>query len=349
MKNRKITMADVAKKAGVAPATVARVIYGNGYVAADKRKIIEKALKDTGYRPNVMARGLRTSRSNTLGLVVSEGRLNAFHPYIAHEVQLEALKHGYTVLTLNNNANADLEKMGVQRFLDQHVDAVIFCAAVDAANVRLCNKARVPIVQIEREIAGVGSFVLVDPQPGMTEAVSHLAALGHKHIAYIGGRIDATLSEKPQGQSVEALRLAAFERAMQQVNLTVDSNHILLGDYYAARSESPSGYAMMKKLLLAKPKPTAVIAGADLLAAGALQAIGDLELSVPGDISLIGYDDTMAEVLTPPLTTIAQPILDLGQTAVLLAMEAIKTPERLPDTKVFATRLILRNSTGRPR
>ena len=92
-------MSDVAKKAGVAPATVARVIYGNGYVAADKRKIIEKALKDTGYRPNVMARGLRTSRSNTLGLVVSEGRLNAFHPYIAHEVQLEALKHGYTVLT----------------------------------------------------------------------------------------------------------------------------------------------------------------------------------------------------------------------------------------------------------
>ena len=230
MKSRKITMSDVAKKAGVAPATVARVIYGNGYVAADKRKIIEKALKDTGYRPNVMARALRTSRSNTLGLVVSEGRLNAFHPYIAHEVQLEALKHGYTVLTLNNNSDAEVERMGVQRFLDQHVDAIIFCAAVDAANVRLCNKARVPIVQIEREIAAVGSFVLVDPQPGMTEAISHLATLGHKCIAYIGGRIDATVSEKPNGQSVEALRLAAFERAMQEMNLTIDSNHILLGD-----------------------------------------------------------------------------------------------------------------------
>ena len=101
----------------------------------------------------------------------------------------------------------------------------------------LCNKAKVPTVQIEHEIAAVGSFALVDPQPGLTEAISHLTTLGHKRVAYIGSLIDATAIEKRNGQSVEAFRLAAFERAMQEANLTVDSNHILLGDYCAARAK----------------------------------------------------------------------------------------------------------------
>ena len=144
--------------------------------------------------------------------------------------------------------------------------------------MRLCNKAKVPTVQIEHEIAAVGSFVLVDPQPGMTEAVFHLAELGHQRIAHIGGRFDANQAEKPNGQSVEALRIAAFERTMQEANLTVDSNHILRGDYCAAGAKRQSVYSMMKSLLTSKPLPTAVIIGVDLLAVGILQATGELDL-----------------------------------------------------------------------
>src|SRR5260221_574691 len=122
MKSSKATMSDVARRAGVSAATVARVLYKNGYVKDETRQAVEAAVEVTGYRPNMVARGLRTSRSFTLGLVVSESRLSAFHPAVAHVVQLEALKRGYTVLTLNNQADATMEASGVKRFLDHHVD-----------------------------------------------------------------------------------------------------------------------------------------------------------------------------------------------------------------------------------
>ena len=349
MKSGKATMADVAKRAGVSPATVARVLYSNGYVIAEKRAVVEAAVQEIGYRPNVMARGLRTAKSFTLGLVVSESRLNAFHPYVAHQVQVEALKHGYTVLTLNNNASAAVEKEGVQRFLDQHVDAIIFCAAVDSANVRLAARTGIPIVQIEREVAGIGSFALVDAEVGMTEAVQHLHELGHERIAFIGGSLDTHKIEKAEDESVEAIRLQCFENAMAAVGLTVPKGFTLLGPYYAENSERQTGHTLMRTLLSKRRPPTAVIAGADLLAAGALQAITEAGLTVPDDISVIGYDDTMAEVLNPPLSSIAQPIIELSQAAVTLAMEAIANSGVITQTHVFPTRLVHRASTAVPR
>lgn len=349
MKLAKATMADVARLAGVSAATVARVLYSNGYVNAQTRAVVEAAIIDTGYRPNVMARALRTARSFTIGLVVSESRLNAFHPYVAHEVQLEALKHGYTVLTLNNRQSPAIEHAGVQRFLDQHVDAIVFCAAIDPDNVRATSAAGIPTVQIERRIADLGSMVLVDPQPGMGAAVNHLAELGHRRIAYIGGDLSICHREEPDGQSVEALRLQSFERAMDAVGLPVPDGFIHLGPYYAENSARQPGYVHMRKLLDAPDPPTAVIAGADLLAAGALQAIAERGLSVPRDISLIGFDNTMAEVLTPPLTSIAQPIVQLGHRAVALALDAINAPDAPPRIETFATYLVLRQSTAAPR
>jgi LacI family transcriptional regulator len=349
MKSAKPTMSDVAKRAGVSPATVARVIYSNGYVTTEKREIIEAAVREIGYRPNVMARGLRTARSFTLGLVVGESRLNAFHPYIAHQVQLEALKHGYTVLTLNNNDDARAERQGVQRFLDQHVDAIIFCAAIDPSNVRLAANARVPIVQIEREIASVGNMVMVDARVGMIEAVTHLHQLGHSRIAFIGGRLDFRPMEKSESESVEFRRLQFFKEAMESFGLAVPEEYILTGPYYAENSERQTGYKLMRSLLAESPTPTAVIAGADLLAAGALQAIAEADLKVPRDISIIGYDDTMAEILTPPLTSIAQPIKELGRNAVELAVSAIEK-ETFPDTtRTYPTNLVVRSSTAEPR
>lgn len=349
MKSAKPTMGDVAKRAGVSPATVARVIYSNGYVASAKREIIEAAVREIGYRPNVMARGLRTARSFTLGLVVSESRLNAFHPYVAHQVQLEALKHGYTVLTLNNNDDPRVEKLGVQRFLDQHVDAIIFCAAFDPQNVRLATSAQVPVVQIEREIASVGNMVMVDARVGMVEAVTHLHELGHSRIAFIGGRLGVRPVEKPHNESVEFRRQQFFKDAMESFGLDVPTSYLLTGPYYAENSERQTGYTLMRRLLSETPAPTAVIAGADLLAAGALQAIAEADLKVPRDISVIGYDDTMAEVLTPPLTSIAQPIHKLGRSAIELVVKAIEA-EAFTDTReTHPTHLVTRASTGAPR
>ena len=347
-KPAKATMTDVAARAGVSPATVARVLYENGYVSARKRAIVRAALDETGYRPNVMARALRTAKSFTLGLVVSEGRLNAFHPYIAHEVQLEALKNDYTVLTLNVGANEDIERKGVQRFIDQHVDAVIFCAAMSPASVRLIADAGVPTVQIERKSAEVGNFSLVDPTEGMRQAIGHLRKLGHTRIAYIGGDAGRARLENKKAKSVEMQRVDAFRREMRSVHLVTPPDYVRSGPYYIEHADRQPGCTMMRELLDLSDIPSAVVVGSDLLAAGALQAIHEKGLRVPEDISVIGYDDTMAEVLTPPLSSIAQPIADLGRNAVTLALEAIINPAAPARSLVAATKLVVRQSTASP-
>lgn len=340
----KATLADVARRAGVSPATVARVLHANGYVSKRNRARVEAAIVDVGYRPNMAARALRTKRSYTIGMVVSQSHLNAFHPHVAHEVQIEALKHGYTVLSINNKTGDEVERQGVQRFLDQHVDAVIFCSATSPDTVHLVEQSGVPSVQIEREVAIGGSLVLADPLPGMEEAVRHLQSLGHNRIAYMGGDFNIGQSERQREESVEAQRLAAFRQAMAGAGLVVDDGLVRLGRYYVGGEELPGHRHMVE--LLKGDRPTAVIAGADLLAAGAIQAIREAGLDVPRDISVVGYDNIIAELLTPPLTSISQPIVQFGQAAVALALEAITEPGKPRETRTFPTRLVLRQSTA---
>lgn len=343
----KATMSDVARRAGVSAATVARVLYNNGYVKQETRTAVKTAVQETGYRPNMMARGLRTSRSYTLGLVVSESGLNAFHPAVAHAVQFEALRQGYTVLTLNNNADTEVEAVGVHRFLEHHVDAVIFCSAIDPTNVRLIADNGIPTVQVERRIANVGGIVTVDAHDGMREAIDHLHALGHRRFAYLGGQADSRRMEGRPEDAIEAVRERLFRENLQRHGIEVRPDHILSGPYYdGSKPVRQPGHGLMKQILASPERPTAVVCGSDLLAAAALQAISEAGLRVPQDISIIGYDDSMAEILTPALTSIAQPIDELGERAVIMALELIQAPIREPRTLSTKTKLVLRESTG---
>jgi DNA-binding LacI/PurR family transcriptional regulator len=341
----KATMADVARRAGVSPSTVARALYSNGYVIEEKRRMVREAVLATGYRPNVVARGLRTSRSFTVGLVLSNATINPFFSHIAHAVQIEAVQHGYSVLSFAHNSNSVAEREGTLRLLDQHVDGMIFCNAFDAENIRLLDEANVPVVQIERAVIPVGRFALVDCSVGLNEAVVHLKSLGHRLIGYIGGR--PGLHGVPATRSVEADRLAKLRAALRSADLRVDEHMFCLGDYYGEAVDSPlQGYVHAVKLLAMPIAPTAIITGSDLLAAGALQAVAEKGLRVPDDISIVGYDDSIATLLAPPLTTIAQPIVDLGRAALRLLLGAIKAPDATPRSECFPTRLVVRKSTG---
>ncbi|MGO7860149.1 LacI family DNA-binding transcriptional regulator [Rhizobium leguminosarum] len=345
----KATMADVASRAGVSAATVARVIYKNGYVKKDTREAVEAAVAETGYSPNKMARGLRTSRSFTLGMVVSESRLNAFHPAIAHVVQIEALRNGYTVLTLNNHADPAMETAGVRSFLDHHVDAIIFCSAIDPANVRLVASSGIPTVQVERPIADIGGVVTVDAEQGMRDAVDHLQGLGHRIFAYIGGEVDTSRVEAPKYLGIEVVRERLFRESLARHAITIDEAYILSAPYYDdGRPPRQPGHTLMRRLLALNPRPTAVVCGSDLLAASALQAISEAGLSVPHDISIIGYDDSVAEILTPALSSIAQPIEEMGKKAVTLALQSIDDPTLGDQTMSTSTSLVVRESTAKP-
>lgn len=269
---------------------------------------------------------------------------------MARAVQLEALEHGYTVLTLNNGGSKEIEQQGVQRFLDQHVDAVIFCAALDPDNVRAIADSGTPLVQIERESLKAGGFSLVDPTPGMAEAIGYLRGLGHARIAYVGGEPPPWRLASPKAKSVEIQRVECFRRSMKSAGLDAPDELVRLGPYYIKGADRQPGRTMMHEVLALRDRPTAVIVGSDLLAAaGALQAFHESGVLVPEDMSVIGYDDTMADILTPPLTCIAQPIAELGRNAVMLALQAIAEPGAPARRIVAPTRFVVRHSVARPR
>lgn len=340
------TMANVAEMAGVSTATVRRVIYEDGYVKTSTRDAVLDAVRKTSYRPNLFARGLRTHRSHVLAFV-SENELNPFFMKVAKEVQSQALARGYTVLMLNHNGSAAVENAGVEQFIDQRVAAVIFCAAASPDTVKRVAAAGIRVVQVEREVARLGHTALVGARRGIRQAVDHLAELGHSRIAYVGGAPIPNRSEIPIEETNESLRLAAFRETMSDHGLDLPAAFVKLGGYYDKSTFSPlDGRKMMEALLAEKPKPTAVIVGSDFIAAGALQATHGAGLRVPDDISIIGYDDSMANILTPPLTSIAQPMEELGRFAVVTSI----SPE--PDVEagqtVFDTHLVIRSSTAAP-
>lgn len=347
MKPNKATMANVASKAGVSAATVARVIYKNGYVKEETRRLVEAAVKVTGYSPSLVARSLRTSRSFTLGLVLNESQLNTFPMAVAQAVQLEALKHGYTVLGLNNQRDADLEDQGVRRLLDHHVDAIIFCTAVDPSSVRMVENQGTPTVQVERIAAQVGSVVSVDPSQGMQQAVDHLVSLGHRSFAFFGGEKPSKFSEGAPEELVETLRERFFLENLARHGIQIQPERLKRTPYYIdGKPKHQPAYFLIDEILRLDPRPTALICGSDLLAAAALQGLHDAGVRVPDDMSVVGFDDTLADILTPSLSSIAQPVAELGKLAVRLAMDAIDNPGQDGKRNVVPTTFVQRNSTG---
>jgi DNA-binding LacI/PurR family transcriptional regulator len=345
-----MTLEEVARRAGVSTATVARVIHSNGYVAEETRERVEAVLKATGYRPNAMARGLRKQRSFTFGHMLVEITYNPFYAHVARSVESAALAAGYKTFSYNHNQNAEIERIGVERFIERRVDAMLLTYAVDAANVELLRAAGIPIVQIERERTLGTHSVLVDSAVGINQAMRHLFDLGHRRIAFVGG--DPELYPHPglRPRSVEEQRLEAYLEALRNAGISPDPDLVRLGLYFnfADSGSGVEGYLHTQALLKLRHPPTAILAGCDVLAVGVLQALYEAHLRVPNDVSVIGFDDTIAMRLAPPLTSVAQPMAELGREAVRLALTAIDVPDSRPATVTLPTKLIIRKSTGSP-
>jgi DNA-binding LacI/PurR family transcriptional regulator len=344
------TLEAVARKAGVSTATVARVIHSNGYVAPETRSSVEAVLRETGYRPNALARGLRKQRSFTLGHLLVEITGNPFFAHVARSVEAAAIAAGYKIFNFSHNQDAELERVGAERLIERRVDAMLLTYAVNAENVAMMRASGVPIVQIEREQMLGTHAVLVDNTAGVMEAVRHLVELGHRRIAFVGG--DPVLHPYPRfrGRTVEEERLESYVEALRLAGISPNRELIRLGHYF--RYDDPDsayeGYHHTRALLALRDRPTAILAGCDLLATGILQALYEARLRVPDDVSVIGYDDTLAIRLSPPLSSVAQPMTELGREAVRLALAAIEAPAMEPTTVTLPTRLVLRQSTGAP-
>ncbi|MBZ9938941.1 LacI family transcriptional regulator [Mesorhizobium sp. BR1-1-16] len=347
MKQKAITLLDVAREAGVSRATVARVLNATGYVGEETRIKVEAAARATGYRPNVMARSLRTHRSFTIGHILLEITTNPFFAHVARAVEGEALGNGYKAFLFNHHGNKDDERFGVERFIERQVDAVIFTYPIDSDSIALLRAAEMPVVQIERQQTADTDAVLVDNPLGVELAMRHLIELGHRRIAFIGGDPALYPYSGVQPRSIEEERLDTYVACLRFAGISVDPDLIRLGRYvHIDGGSNIEGYRHAQALLALRDPPTAIFAACDILAAGVFRAAYEARLRIPDDLSVVGFDDTLGAHLAPRLTSVAQPMAELGLTAFQLALGAIENKGLAPRVVTLAPHLVIRESTG---
>lgn len=328
------TLRDVAQLVGVSPATVSRVLNGYPHISEDVRQNVLEAIDRLGYRPNRVAQRLRAARSNLVGLIVTD-ITNPFFNLIMSSVETVFFERGFSVLMSNTNADPQKEIDYLRIMENEEIAGLIIAPTSENASrvIELAERG-LPVVVIDRRMDNKHvDSVLSNNVEGAYSAVSHLITLGHHRIAHIGGPHHLTSGRE---------RYEGYHRAMQDAHLVVEPGWIRTGDH---RHES--GYECVQSLLDLSPIPTAIFVSNNMMTLGALNAIHDRGIRVPEEIAVVGFDDMPWSIsLNPPLTTVAQPILQIGYEAASLLLERINQPGLAARTVVLETHLVVRASCG---
>ncbi|MFC4454585.1 LacI family DNA-binding transcriptional regulator [Deinococcus sonorensis] len=329
-------LAAVAKLAQVSPATASRALHRPEMVARETRERVEQAAEQLGYRPNQLARSLRTRDSRTLALVVTD-ILNPFSATIAKAVQDTADQSGHNLFLFNSDEEPDKERRALET-LRGHLPQGLIVVPTPGARENLELVPDLPVIELDRASGRPGAYtVMVDNRGGAYQAVRHLLDLGHTRIGMIVGRRNISTAQE---------RYEGYCQALDEAGLPYQEALVLPGNH---REEDGRQAATQ---LLSQPagvRPTALFVGNNEMTVGAVLAARQLQLSLPGDLSVVGFDDSRwARTTTPSITVIAQPTYQLGQLAcqrLIQLMSGVAPPEahtRLPTT------LIVRESTGPP-
>jgi LacI family transcriptional regulator len=332
-----LTIEHIASLAQVSRSTVSRVLNNHPGVRSTVRQRVQQIIHEHNYAPQAAARSLASSRTSTIGVLIPRSAaVSLADPFIASMIQalFEACaQQGYFGLLAM--LTADMEPGFYDRILrSRHFDGVImFSSDIDDPILPLLIKDGGPLVLIGRHPYFVNvPSVDVENREGAREAVAHLIRLGHRRIGVINGQL--------QMEAAQARR-DGYKQALLEAGIAIESELMVEGDY-----SEPTAYAAMLKLLDLAPPPTAVFAASDTMAIGALRAIRDRGMRVPEDVALIGYDDLpLAAHATPPLTSVNQPVSDMGAHAVRLLVEQIRDEEPGGSVRLPA-RLVVRESCG---
>lgn len=333
---RTISIKDIARVARVSHSTVSRALHGSQQVSTETAARIRKIAEDAGYRASAAARSLVVGRSNTIGVVVT----NIADPFVSGVVSgIEdmAEKHGYSVFLANSNAEPEREVRVVRSFEERRVDGIIVTSSrVGALYVPLMERMRVPVVLLNNQHPSeFAHSVLIDNLGASMEATRHLIQLGHKRIAYLGDRL---------GHQSDTERLEGYRRALESAGIQFLSDLVVLGD---GRPEG--GEVAMERLLGLPNPPTAVFCYNDMSALGAMRRIRTHGLRVPDDISVVGFDDLyISQYLEPPLTTVRQPMRQMGRMAMETLLHIFDGPYSTHNLRVEG-QLIVRQSTASPK
>ncbi|GCE15295.1 LacI family DNA-binding transcriptional regulator [Tengunoibacter tsumagoiensis] len=350
MQRKRVTQKDVAAVAGVSTATVMRVLYEQGYVAEETRKVVEEAIQRTGYHVNAVARSLRHQRTTSIGHILHSLVPNPFFAGVALGVEEEASRWGWKLLMISVRDDERRERLGVETFIQQQVDAIIFTTPISEENVQVALDAGIFVVQVERPTTIPTPSVIVDNYTGAIQAMEHLIALGHKRIAYIGIDPELLRAQHHFGRYVEEERLKGYLDSLHKHQIPLNKRFLDLGAHSSFNRTIPLTLSQsLRDMIVHAERPTAIFASTDTLAAHVLQQLHDYRLRVPDDISIISFDDTYAPYLTPPLTTVAQPMMEIGKAAVHLILDHFQEEPSALDAfqqKKLATHLVVRSSTA---
>lgn len=329
------TIYDIARRLGIAPSTVSRAMSGTGYVSAGLRERIVQTAKEMKYHPNQLARGLSRKQSLTIGLAVPD-IANPFFAAMSRAVEDVANKNDYNVILCNTDGDPVKEKAYVQLLRSKKVDGVVFVSARGVKkNVMPLLDEGIPVVISDRKMPVKADHVYVDNVQGGYLICKHVLSEGHRLIGLV---------TSPKYISSGIDKLAGCKKALAEHGIELDERYICKDREFTQQA----GYRMTKRLLRLSRPPTAVMCWNDILAVGAIQAMNEESIKIPQDIALTGYDDSFFAAFTHPgLTTVSQPVYEMGLIACQLLIERITDKDRPTRSVILSPKLIIRESSRR--
>lgn len=330
------TIYDVAREAGVSMATVSRVVNGNPNVKPATRKKVMEAIERLGYRPNAVARGLASKKTTTVGVIIPDIS-NIFFAELARGIEDIATMYKYNIILCNSDQNKDKEIRLINTLLEKQVDGIVFMGSqITEEHVQQFKNTDVPVVLAatldeNREIPSVN----IDYEQAVFDAITSLIERGHKKIGMLSG----PLEDPVNGYK----KFVGYRNALEEAGIDFTESLVKIGDY-----TYDSGIEAMNSFLEQKEKPTAIFASTDEMALGIIHGAQDKGYTVPNDFEVIGFDNTkLATMVRPTLTTVVQPMYDIGAVSMRLLTKFMNKEEVDDHIVVLPHRLEYRNSTNK--
>lgn len=323
------TIVDVAKLAGVTPTTVSRVINNRGYISEKTRNKVNEAMDQLGYQPNEIARSLTKQKSNTIGVIVP----HISHPYFAKlisNLENEAAKNGYKIILCNSKEKAEKEKQYLDMCKSNRVAGIILCSGnVESNNI---NTSNIPVVLLEKNFEEGKLGIQCDNYQGGKIATEHLIDCGCKRLLHFSGVID---EDMPADNREKAFIDICNEKNVEYFIRKYDINTYNEMNYYE----------YIKDTLNEIKNIDGIFASSDLIAAQVIQVCNELNIRIPSDVKLVGFDDVeIAKLTTPTITTIHQPIKEMAKLAIELIDSKYNNIE-VNEQTILPIELVIRNST----
>jgi LacI family transcriptional regulator len=328
-----VTIYDVAREANVSMATVSRVVNGNPNVKPTTRKKVLDAIERLGYRPNAVARGLASKKTTTVGVIIPDIS-NIFFAELARGIEDIATMYKYNIILSNSDQNKNKELFLINNMLGKQVDGIVFMGGVITEDhIKEFQSSPVPVVLAATvDTTSTIPSVNIDYEKASYEAINQLIKNGNKQIGIVTGQMDT---------DVDIQKLNGYKKALLEAGLEVKDEFIIKGDYsYQAGLEAAEEYLGLTE------RPTAVYVASDEMALGVIHGIQDKGMSVPEDMEVVGFDNTrLATMIRPTLTTVVQPIYDIGAVAMRLLTKFMKNETVEEQNVILPHRIIERDST----